>query len=337
MDTMNILRNGSRIMAELASHWPDGIITDLDEVDKFFANLFDQTKGLVIVDFLDTDNWDYIKTYKIDHTEGLLTVYWKTTKDFSDVPEIKEISKSVFPYDSYNFSMKFKELAFIKIKELTFVTLRGYAVSQKDVKHLVDHNGRTVKCENNSDMFSVELVTEKDGVYEHSYFLNTPIYSVLFLPKDVPLQPYHSKYILYWYNLKVCHTRLSKANQNLEKICRQHLSLIDFEDAVCNVGNSMRRIMENVLKVELCHIINKKKPKKIKDYSGMLLGDLVTSVKDDKSELERQELNRIVLLSNHLSHDSGVKVTMEDAKELCGKIDDYIQRFESQIQALILM
>lgn len=326
-----IIENGSNIVLNIAKQYPNGVITNLNDVNSFFAQLMQETKGLLIVDFLDTDNWDNIKDYKIDIQKGLLYVYWKIPRSFED-ELLEEMEKMIFPFESYGFILKFKQLKFFTIGENVFFTIQGYAVKKKDVKRIAEEDNYNCIWTNENDVFSVELVREKDKKREHWYFLNTPIYSVLFFPKHIPLKPQQSKIILFLYNLDDCSERLKTTKEELLKIPKTaDLKLHDFEDAVCSKANTMRRIMEFILKLEIC-LYSQDVPKKIEDYSNLLLGDLIKLIKDKKTQDEMVILNKIVRLSNTLSHDSGLPIKIEDANDLWYLINDYSEQFSKQLK-----
>lgn len=326
-----IIENGSDIILNIAKQYPDGVITNLNDVDTFFAQLMQETKGLLIVDFLDTDNWDNIKSYKIDAQKGLLYVYWKIPRTFED-ELLEEMEKMVFPFDSYGFVLKFKQLKFFTIGNNAFFTIQGYAVTKKDVKRIAEEDNYNCIWKDEADVFSVEMIREKDKKREHWYFLNTPIYSVLFFPKHIPLKPQQSKIVLYLYNLDDCLERLETTKEELLKISKAtDLKFHDFEDAVCSKANTMRRIMEFILKLEIC-LHSKDIAKKIDDYSDLLLGDLIKNIKDRKTEEEKLSLNRIVRLSNTLSHDSGLPIKIEEANELFDLINEYHSKFSELLK-----
>lgn len=169
---------------------------------------------------------------------------------------------------------------------------------------------------------------------EHLYFLNTPIFSVLIFPKDVVLRPQQSKIVLYLFNINDCERLLKKVKDELLQISDANLNIHDFEDEVCSKVNTMRRIMEFILKLEIC-FTQQGISKKIDDYSTLLLGDLIKLIRDEKTDDEKISLNRIVRLSNTLSHDSGLPIKMNDTDELCEKIDKYLSEFTVKLKNLI--
>lgn len=103
-ETKDIILRGSEILKDIASKYPNGVITDLKNAETFFAQIMDVMKGLVIVDFLDTDNWDNIKGVRMDLKQGLLFVYWKIPRIFED-PLLEEMEKMVFPLDTYGLAI----------------------------------------------------------------------------------------------------------------------------------------------------------------------------------------------------------------------------------------
>lgn len=234
----------------------------------------------------------------------------------------------------YGFVVRFKQLRFFTIKNKSFLTISGYAVSKKEVKQIIEQDGYKCVWKDEQDIFSVEVVREKENVREHLYFLNTPIFSVLIFPKDVALRPQQSKIVLYLCNLNDCERRLAKVKEELVRISNANLNLHDFEDEVCSKANTMRRIMEFILKLEIC-FTQQGASKKIDDYSILLLGDLIKLIKDEKTDDEKTSLNRIVRLSNTLSHDSGLPIRMDDADELHEKIDEYLHAFTAKLKNFI--
>ena len=58
----------------LADKYGDSINT-LQKADEFFDEFIKQTDGVVIVDYLDSDNDDRIEKVAFNHNNGLMTIY----------------------------------------------------------------------------------------------------------------------------------------------------------------------------------------------------------------------------------------------------------------------
>ena len=58
----------------LADKYGDSINT-LQKAEEFFDDFFKQTDGVVIVDYLDSDNDDRIEKVAFNHNNGLMTIY----------------------------------------------------------------------------------------------------------------------------------------------------------------------------------------------------------------------------------------------------------------------
>lgn len=62
------------IFTALADKYGDSINT-LQKADEFFDEFIKQTDGVVIVDYLDSDNDDRIEKVAFNHNNGLMTIY----------------------------------------------------------------------------------------------------------------------------------------------------------------------------------------------------------------------------------------------------------------------
>lgn len=326
MTTNRIISDGNKIIKELAQQYPGEVIQDLKEVESFFEQLMTKTKGLIIVDFLNTDNWDNIKDFKVDHEKGLLYIYWKTPQKES--PHEIEMRKSVFPHEVYGFVVKFKQLRFFNIDKHIFFTINGYSVKTKDVKKTMSQNEYTYLDDTKEDFFSVLLLRGKDNMTEQFYFFNTPFFSSLFITKDILIQPQESSQILYLYNVYEAQTRLANVEKALKAITTDDIESL--EDQVCSQAVVMRRIMEYTLKLEICYR-RVGYTKTIKDYDTLLLGQLINLLKSKKSEDDIQKLNKIRGLSNNLSHDSGKPILKRDADSLFTLVSTYLDSFEKEV------
>ena len=104
-----VVEHGLYFFQEFADIYGE-TINDIETAERFFKDFVEQTKGWVIVDFLDTDNWDCIRKVEVDKQNGLIWFYWQIP---SGDPFEEEIRKMVFPLGYYGMCLKFDNLRFL--------------------------------------------------------------------------------------------------------------------------------------------------------------------------------------------------------------------------------
>lgn len=282
----------------------------------------EKTSGLAIVDFLDAGNWDIITKYEVDYKLGLVYINWHDYRG-QDEPEDEKIVRSmVFPADVYGLCFQFQELRVINFRDITFFTFRGYAVSTKEVEKIMSTGADQFKILEDKNNFAVEIVRKVKQEIHNFHFLNTPIFSTLILLKRIGLSASQSKGLLFAYNLWHSEQRVNAVTSELKT------KTLDAE-SICEKANTLRRIMESILKIECCYRSRQIQVKK--SYGELLLGDLIKLVKDFRSESERTDLNSIVRISNELSHDSGKPITPEKALQLADLVKGYCEKLDLEI------
>ncbi len=316
-----IIANGSKIISNIFDELNTSTISDLKLLDVFFSRLLNETDGLLIVDFMDAGNWDYIGSYSIDYEKGYLTLYWQR----------KQVDDEIIYSDNYkqrrtSLMLHFKELRYDRIHNFPFISLQGYAVKKKEaLSYLNRKNKHVTFVDERKANFNSLYNFESEDCLERCYFYDTPIYSMIILPKDTAGSTNLSQFTIFYYNYLKCHERL----RNIEtSLVEKNLN----EDELCEKSNTIRRIFELILKIECCYqgegSFNSKHSQSHyqfkHEYSDVLLGSLISILKDIKSEKEKMTLNSIVRLSNELSHDSGKKVEKEKVYELLNLVDGYL-------------
>jgi hypothetical protein len=73
---MDPIADGSQMFAKIAKSWSGDLIPVPGDVDEFLSTLLKLTKGWVIVDLLDTANWDKIEGYSWDPKASSLYLHW---------------------------------------------------------------------------------------------------------------------------------------------------------------------------------------------------------------------------------------------------------------------
>ena len=112
-----VVEHGLDFFQEFADIYND-TINDLETAERFFKDFMEQTKGWVIVDFLDTDNWDCIRKVEVDKQNGLIWFYWQ-------IPSGDPIRKMVFPLGYYGMCLKFDNVRFLEGKRNTITCKNG--------------------------------------------------------------------------------------------------------------------------------------------------------------------------------------------------------------------
>lgn len=321
---MDPIRQGTEIFNKIHQEIGKNLITDTREFETFLNNLISQTAGLVIVDFLDAGNWDNIKSFEINHETRRVNINWHDYRKAHESDEDKNMRSMVFPGDVDGLTFDFQELRLIKIGDISIFSFRGYAVSSREVEKIMKKDTEQFKLVDDSDNFSVETVRKINGEWQTYKYLNTPIFSTLIIPKDLNISASISKKILFAFNLDNSKERINKVDSDLT-------TGEDEIDFICEKANTLRRIMENILKIECCYRYRQIRVKK--SYSELLLGDLVGLIKDFRSEAEKSNLNSIVRLANELSHDSGKLVTKGKALQLVTLVKDYCEALDREIYA----
>ncbi|WP_439557269.1 hypothetical protein, partial [Dyadobacter sp.] len=316
------IKDGSKIFKKIHEKIGKDIITDLEEFEEFLKILLYETKGLMIVDFLDAGNWDRVDSYEIDKNSGIVKINWHDYRDIEESEARKIMRSTVFPHDVYGLVFQFQELRLLKVSDTSLFLLRGYSHNSKDVKRMMSNGSSQFHIVDNRDNFSVTFIRELDRQVQHYDFLNTPIISTVILPKNIGSSATISKQLLFEYNLGLCADRIDKAMLSVTNGSND----LDF---LCEKSNTFRRVAETIMKIECCYRYRQITIKK--SYSELLLGDLINLVKEFRSEEEKQKLNKIVRLANELSHDSGKPVTKEKTLKLGAYVKEYCKILYQEI------
>lgn len=172
----SVVEHGLYYFQEFADIYGDSI-NDIDTAEKFFSDFMQETGGWVIVDFLDTDNWDCIRKVEVDKQKGIIWFYWQIP---SGDPVEEMMRRMAFPLGYYGMCLKFDNVRFVKRKKnkcIGFI-VNGYTIRERNVKGFARDGGWEIKgIDTQSSFFSIDLVRGKDNVLQHWRFMNTPISS----------------------------------------------------------------------------------------------------------------------------------------------------------------
>jgi hypothetical protein len=320
---MDPIKNGDKIFKQVSEsvNWTES--SSLNDAYEILKKLIIATKGLVIVDFLDSGNWDCLDGIDIDEENNLLYIHWRDYRSKQESSLEKDMRMLAFPASLTSSLIKFKELRILNTKRFPIFLIRGFALKDKEIKKILNKGSTEYNLFDNKDNFSKLAIRKINNQFEKYTCLNTPIFSMLIIPKNSGISSFDSKKALLSYNLSDALSRLDKVRNELEDE-----SLSD-EDIICEKSNSIRRIFEYVLKVELCYRYRQISVKK--DYSDLMLGDLKKLVSPFREDSINDFLTRITIWTNELSHESGKPIRREKAVAVNYMTILYTQLLSSEI------
>lgn len=317
---MDPIQESRLIFSKIAKMFPKDELKDLGEVGSFFDALIAKTDGLIVVDFLDQANWDCLASYDIDRERGFLFVYWHDYRDVdSSNADTNRPDRFLSPASLYGLFMHFHSLKILRTENYPVFFLQGYALTDKQIRKILSPG--TEKFELEADAFFSRRVYRKiNEQWQVVRCLNTPIHSVLIIPKRSGLSRRDSKFFLYNYNVSIALERLKNLQRTLSGIVDDDI------EQLCEKANTIRRILENILKVECCY----REVEFNKPYSKLRLGDLLKSLKGYHDEINIT-FSKVAEWTNELSHDSGVPVQKQKVESLCLFCILYTELFRSEM------
>lgn len=306
----DVVEHGLDFFQEFADIYGD-TINDLDMAKRFFEDFMDQTKGWVIVDFLDTDNWDCIRKIEVDKQKGLIWFYWQIP---SGAPIEEMMRQMAFPLGYYGMCLKFDNVRFVKGKRnmCIGIIVNGYTIREKNVKGFAKNDGWIIRGMDNAySFFSTSVVREKDGTYQHWRFMNTPITSFWIIPKRLNIHPQDSEKLLYMYGVEKCEKNLKVALQTIKGLDK--LGKEEQCKEIKTAAHDMRTVAESLFKLIMC-FHQEKYQYKVSNYDDLRLHDLTGPLKKTiyKQNFEQKRIDEIPRLANDLSHDSGNPVDFKN-------------------------
>ena len=138
---MDPITSGSVIFKRLSNKFGNKKINQLSEIRSFFSQLIKDTQGWVILDFLDSANWDKIESFNIDKESGILTLIWHDYRQIEESPDEKEIRQMVFPASLYSLGIAVNSVVPIVGERSAIFLLNGFAKTKKEIKKLYKVEG----------------------------------------------------------------------------------------------------------------------------------------------------------------------------------------------------
>ena len=106
----DVVDHGAKYFQEFSDIYSD-TINDMDTAERFFKDFMEETQGWVIVDFIDTDNWDCIRQIEVDKENRLIWFFWQIPS--GDILE-EEMRRMIFPFGYYGICLKFDNVRFVQ-------------------------------------------------------------------------------------------------------------------------------------------------------------------------------------------------------------------------------
>lgn len=324
-----VVEHGLDFFQEFADIYND-TINDLETAERFFKDFMEQTKGWVIVDFLDTDNWDCIRKVEVDKQNGLIWFYWQIP---SGDPLEEKMRKMVFPFGYYGMCLKFDNIRFLKGKRNRCfgIIVNGYTIRERNIKGFTKNGGWEIKgMDATSSFFSTSVVREKDGVFQHWRFMNTPISSFWIIPKQLNVHPQDSEKLLYIHGVEKCEKNLNLALEKTKGLYK--LGKEEQRKEIKTAAHDMRTVAESLFKLIMC-FHQEKYQYKVSNYDDLMLHNLTGPLKKTiyKQNFEQNRIDEIPRLANDLSHDSGNPVDFRNLGTLYTDITFFVSDFKSRI------
>ena len=324
-----VVEHGLDFFQEFADIYGD-TINDIETAERFFKDFMEQTEGWVIVDFLDTDNWDCIRKVEVDKQNGLIWFYWQIP---SGDPFEEKIRKMVFPLGYYGMCLKFDNVRFLigKRNRCFGIIVNGYTIRERNIKGFTKNGGWEIKgMDATSSFFSTSVVREKDGIFQHWRFMNTPISSFWIIPKQLNVHPQDSEKLLYIHGVEKCEKNLKLALEKTKGVDK--LGKEEQRKEIKTAAHDMRTVAESLFKLIMC-FHQEKYQYKVSNYDDLMLHNLTGPLKKTiyKQDFEQNRIDEIPRLANDLSHDSGNPVDFRNLGTLYTDITFFVSDFKSRI------
>ncbi len=286
-------------------------ILDIDKLSTILQKIKEKTKGLAIIDFMDGSNWDCFEHFKCDNKKKTIEIIWH---DFSTHQE-DPICQMVFPTDLHGLFMHFQSFRVIRFQTSMLLLVRGYALEEKDINSYLQPRTQEFKrIEKNA--FSEIIYRKVKGQEQLFQVINTHLFSVAILPKGLRISSYVSKKLLYIENANELIKRLNDINTSL--------AIIDdsSSDSLAEKTNTVRRILENLLKVYSCHLgLTYPKP-----YSRLMIGELIQGVIENIGADEKKNIEKLTESLNRGSHDSGKPLSKQEIHSYIDSVAQLVYR-----------
>lgn len=309
---------GAEIFADVAGHWPEGVILPGPDISKFFDLLAHETAGAVIVDFIDQKNWDSLTGYSYDEASHFLELYWHDYRALDTEDGPPDSDTTFFPLSLYALLVRVREIQIVPAGRTAFFAISGYSLSRNELRDQLAVGATEYQCEQEG-FFSTRCVRRLGKQVHQFRVMDTPLYTTLIAPKMRWLDTELSRYVMYEVNL----ARVASVVERATLALRTHWRL---EGVINEKANTIRRSWEQALKIEVLY--RGIQPEKA--YAKLRLGDLLSVLRGNGAGAAGA--GRVIRLANEFSHDAGTPTRVEDALEMATFVQDYISQMTGEIR-----
>ena len=137
-----------------------------------------------------------------------------------------------------------------------------------------------------------------------------PFYSFLLQPKEFNRPTGTSTKLLMLSTLKDIEKRINRASNKMIGVSHN--------DELCEIGNTLRRILEYMLKYYMCYK-NMNFPKQ--SFGHNMLGELTNAVSNTDAKIGEIIDADIKIIANELSHDSGKVFNKDDIERFLDRVN----------------
>lgn len=274
---------------------------------KFLKRLHEVTEGLFIVDHFSYTNYDNVDKILLDG--DYVGIYWKDYKG----QKVDDMRRRVFGNVTYIYSLcNINKIKFIDFKGNLLILIMPIVASDTELKkHLKIKSLPKDKyqIEDNQDEFTTEYTFILDEEVHRCISHNLPFYSFLIQAKQYNIDCGYSRLFLLTATIEEVDDRLKRIHNKLNEWLDQ--------DEFCELGNTLRRILEYLLKYYMCYI-NISLPSN--SYGHNMIGQLSKGLKSEDQKLYELIDSSIIRIANELSHDSGKTVDYNDISTFYTKV-----------------
>lgn len=285
---------------------------------KFLKRLHEVTKGLFIVDHFSYTNYDHVDNILLD--DNYIALYWKDFKN----KKIDEMTKMIFGNATYIYSLcNINKLLFVQKGNHLLILVMPIVATDSELKKHLDIKGLPEShyfVEENQEEFTTEYTFILNDDIHRCISHNLPFYSFLLQPKEANKSGGYSRLLL-------LSATMVEVSNRLERILNKLTPILD-QDSFCELGNTLRRILEYLLKYYMCY---KEISLPSNSYGHNMLGDLSKKIKE-KDEI----LNNLIdastkRIANELAHDTGKTVTYDDILEFYSKVNTIYEYIKIEV------
>lgn len=168
-----------------------------------------------------------------------------------------------FPADLYGLYIHLQEIKIVRGKGLAVFLLKGFATTPNQAKKRLRESADEIELFD-ENLFSTRVVRRVNGMHHVIDVHGAPLYTITLIPKGHKIPSSASRRLLFRANMHTLFARVQDVGKAL-------ITVADHDhDRICEKANTVRRILEQALKIELIfRNIPTKKP-----YGQLLLGDL---------------------------------------------------------------